>query len=539
MRLALVLLTTLLLTTAALAQPNSGELEQPLYILVTDNDGIWDVEQQKRFRPPASLGTEASVSTDWKALLKTRPFRFLSYGDRVALMRHPERLLASSWANQLFAARHVMVMRPAGKSRIEGRLFDFVTGEERPVVVPLSRGKQDQKRSEALEEALNHAEVAKESVVAHPESGLYHRPESPHLSPRVQYETAETAQRAELHGFRPCRVCYPESNRDFLYDDLDKRLGQVVAQTIESRYRLAPEGPDTERVRVIGQRLLRENRFLDQGYRFLLLDTDTINAFAAPTGPIYITTGMLDILESDDELAGILGHELSHSERRHARRQYEQSQSAGILGVLVTVATGIPWARLGSDILATVLVRGYSRGYELEADRDGMMTAYAAGYVPEDFLLVQAKLQELSEQRGGGGPDWLRTHPRGEERTRQLNEILDRTETLRERLSTLESWDPGMASFLKGRALFLSDDTTELTEYLAKYNELAKRIDTSALDEPLEKQPLPPTDEELEEIWEMLDAAFDEPAEEPPTERELEEIWEMLESILDDTEPIP
>lgn len=490
-----------------------SESGEPLYVLVTDNEDLWAPEQQARFRAPASLGTGASVSTDWKALLKTRPFRFLSYGDRVALLRHPERLLASSWADQLFAARHVMVLHPAQGNRIDGRLFDLETGIEKAVLVPSSRGKQEETRGEALEEALEAAEVAKESVLAHPESGLYHRPESPHLSPRVTYETAETAQRAEIHGFRPCRVCYPASNREFLYDDLDQRLGQVVSRNIEARYRLAPEGPDTERVRAIGQRLLRENRFLDQGYRFLLLDTDTVNAFAAPTGPLYVTRGMLDILESDDELAGILGHELSHSERRHARRQYEQSQSAGVLGLLVTVATGIPWARLGSDILATILVRGYSRSYELEADRDGMMAAYAAGYVPEDFLLVQAKLQELAAQRGGGGPDWLRTHPRGEERTDQLHRILDKTAELRQRLRELESWDPGMASYLKGRALFLSDDTSELTEYLVTYEKLAQRIDKSALDTsaPPPEEPPPPQPEEveLEAVWETLDSVLD------------------------------
>lgn len=460
---------------------------------MTDEDGVWEPEQQGRFRPPASLGDAADLSTDWKELVKTRPFRLLSYGDRVALLRHPQRLLASTWARQLFSARHVLVLKPAVDQQISGRFFDLATGAERAVMVPLARGKNDETRGQALTEAIYQAEVAREPVVGHPESGLYHRPGVPHLSPRVDYQELDSPQQAQMAGLDPCKVCFPGIQRENLYQDIDHRLGEVVARNIEARYRVAPNGPQSDRVRAIGERLLRENRFLDQGYRFVVLDTEIVNAFAAPTGPIYITTGMLEILESDDELAGVLGHELSHSERRHARRQYEQAQSAGVLGLLVTVATGVPWYRLGSDILATVLVRGYSRGFELEADRDGMMTAYAAGYVPEDFLLVQAKLQELSEQRGGGGPDWLRTHPRGEERTRQLNDILEKTAALRERVRELESWDPGMASFLKGRALFLSDDTSEVADYLARYERLATQIER------------PPPEPELPEpFWDLF-----------------------------------
>ena len=228
---------------------------------------------------------------------------------------------------------------------------------------------------------------------------------------------------------------------------------------------------------------------------------------------------MLEILESDDELAAILGHELSHSERKHARQQYERSREAGVIGLLVTVATGIPWAQLGSNILATILVRGYSRGYELEADRDGMMTAYAAGYVPHDFLLVQEKLRQLSEQRGGGGPDLLRTHPRGDERLEQLEKLLESTGPIRERLDRLEGTDPGMARYLKSQVLEEETNEEDIGRYLELYYKVLGRV---RIEQP--EPPPAPGAQELDDFWEAVDLMFEEA---PPLFR------------LEDTEPSP
>jgi hypothetical protein len=482
----------------------------PLYLLVVDATGRWEVERQERFAVPDIL---PGLSTDWKGLLATRPFRRIAYGDRLALLSYPERLLASTWAGQFFAARHVLVLRPVGQARMEGRLFDLASGRDQAIVVSREgQGADADPRLLALEDALLKVGVAKESVLAHPD-GLYHLSEASHLSQQVHYEPVESAQRAEAFGFTPCGICYPQSSRDPLYDDLDRSLGELVAAQIEATYPLVGEGESTRRVRSVGQRLLEQNRFLDQGYRFEVLDTDTINAYAAPTGPIYVTMGLLEALESDDELAAVLGHELSHSERKHARQQYDKAQQTGILGMVVTVATGFPWASLGTDILGTVMVRGYSRGYELEADRDGMMAAYAAGFDPEEYLRVQDKLEEVQRQKGeGAGLDWLRTHPRGDERKEQLTDILEKTASLREKLDGLEVWDPGLAVYLKGRALILSQDQSELGDYLTRYQTFAQAVDRPPLAKRERAVVTNPLDTPAE-VWETIDLLL--PASDP------------------------
>lgn len=469
----------------------------PLTILVVDRWGQWEVEDQQRFQLPEEVQGPA-ISTDWKALTSTPAFRKLAYADRLALLAYPERLLSSSWAAEYFAARHVIVLRPVGQDRIEGRLFDLGTGRESPLVVSEDLAGDGQARIQALQEAMRQTEVSLEPVLAHPD-GLYHRVGAAHLSEQAHYEPVESAQRAEAFNLEPCGICYAEPSREPLYDDLDRQLGEMVATQIETTYPVLESGEEVRRVRAIGARLLRDNRFLDQGYQFKVLDTETPNAYAAPTGPIYVTTGLLALLKTDDEVAAVLGHELSHSERKHGRQNYEKAQQTSILGLVVTVATGFPWASLGTDVMGTVLNRGYARGYELEADRDGMMAAYAAGYDPADYLRVQQELERIKQEKGGSGLGWLQTHPGGEERTEQLTEILERTAPLRERLERLESWDPGLARYLKGRVLFLTDDPAALSDYLSRYELFAQAERRPPLTNPRNTPP---------EVWETLDGVL-------------------------------
>lgn len=500
-------------SVAVLAQDSPTTLAPTVHVLVVDENGAWRADRQERFALPklanstslAAPGaselaraaeniqqpaeTEAArsepparerhLTTDWKSLVDTRPFRLLAYDQRLRLLEHPERLLSSSWASAYFSGRHVLVLRPLGNERVEGHLYDLATGQEKAIVNSVESGRPDP-RERALSEALEQAGIASESVLAHPE-GLYHRASASHLSSAVHYEPVESARRAEAYGFLACGLCYPQRSRDALYDDLDLALGEMVAIQVERSYPLiAEDDPALRRVRRVGQRLLQRNRFLDQGYRFEVLDSDSVNAYAAPTGPIYVTRGLLQGLRSDDELAAVLGHELSHSERRHGRQQYLQSRQTGMVGLVITVATGVPLASLGTDLLGTIMGRGYSRGFELESDRDGMMSAYAAGYRPEAYLRVQEHLEDLQRERGGGGAGWLRTHPGGKQRKEQLSDILERSAPLRERLEKLQGWDWGMAVYLKGRVLIFLDDPSELYDYLDRYARFADPVERVA-----------------------------------------------------------
>lgn len=455
------------------APPSSPSSASPrLVVLVVDESGRWRVEQQERWVVPSGL---VGVSSDWKAVVDTRPFRQLAYSDRLEILAQPEWLLSSSWAPQAVAPPFLLVLRPERNGRLQGRLFDLGRQTERVLVV--GPGESEEPRRRLLERAIAEADRWSEPVLAHPE-GVYHRASAAHLSGQTHYEPVESPRRAERFGWSPCGMCYPEPDRESLYDPIDHRLGQEVSARLESEFALLDEGPLPLRLQRVAQRVVRRNRLFDQGYRFEVLDTDSVNAYAAPTGPIYVTRGLLEVLESDDELAAVLGHELSHSERRHARRQVEAAQDTGVLGLMVTVATGFPVASLGTDLVGAVLIRGYGRGYELEADRDGMLAAYAAGYDPARYLLVQDHLERVQAARGRSrGVPWLRTHPRGGQRKAQLQQLLDQTEPLRQRLDALAGSDRGLSRALKAELVGL--DTARLERFLLAYQRLLPSLQTS------------------------------------------------------------
>lgn len=449
-------LLLVLLLLAGVAQAEVG-------ILVVDAEGVWSQENQERFAL-----TQGGVVTDWKKIFKPEALHRLSYDERLQLLSRPERLLASDHVEDLFATGQVLVMEPARPRSVAATLYRLSPPTSQRFVRTADRDRKEA-RGDLVAEALGQGGVSNTPVLAHLQSRLYHLDQAEHLSEQAQLKSFDNQSLAARQGFAPCPICFPQSRRTALYDDLDRTLGQYISELIIRRYRLSEDQVAIARVNRVGRRLIRENRHVDQGYDFLVLDSEEMNAFAAPTGPFFVTAGLLSVLESDDELAGVLGHEIAHSERRHARRQYEKAQRNGLLGILVVVATGNPWARLGTDFFATMFSRGYSRNYEMESDRDGLLTAYGAGYEPSEFLLVQKKLRELEEQRGGPHGGWMRTHPGGEKRVRQIEEMLATLKPIEERIATIEKVDPGLARYLRADAQLAIEKPEEFQAFTNAY----------------------------------------------------------------------
>lgn len=151
----------------------------------------------------------------------------------------------------------------------------------------------------------------------------------------------------------------------------------------------------------IGQKLAAKSHRAHLEFHFTVLDSPDINAFALPGGYIYITRGIMAYLDSEAELAGVLGHEIGHVTARHSVRQQAGQMATGLLSVLIGAATG--YAELGSlsQQLSVGLLRGYGREHELEADRLGAEYLHATGYDPDNMLEVIGVLkdQEVYERK--------------------------------------------------------------------------------------------------------------------------------------------
>jgi predicted Zn-dependent protease len=198
-------------------------------------------------------------------------------------------------------------------------------------------------------------------------------------------------------------------------------IGRRADEEILRRFGLHRDQALQAYVESIGQRLLAGIGPTSFRYSFKVVDAPEVNAMALPGGYIYVTRGMLAMLNSEAQLAGILGHEIGHAATRHAAKQLTKSFGAQILSLaLLALSPGGRehagnWANVSSAISSHILL-GYGREAELEADELGMRLAYRAGYDPREMVtfLKAMRMKERLEALGYHG--FQGTHPETAER---------------------------------------------------------------------------------------------------------------------------
>ena len=179
-------------------------------------------------------------------------------------------------------------------------------------------------------------------------------------------------------------------------------------------------------VNSVGQELAAVSDRSHLDFTFTVLDDETVNAFATPGGYIYISRGMLAHLNSEAELAAILGHEIGHVEARHSVKRESSGKWASALATLAAIATRSTVAGSAANMVGSAMISGYSRAQELEADELGAKLMAKIGYSPDAMLhtvslLKQRELFEIerarAEDREARIPHGLSaTHPDNDKR---------------------------------------------------------------------------------------------------------------------------
>lgn len=154
-------------------------------------------------------------------------------------------------------------------------------------------------------------------------------------------------------------------------------------------------------VNEVGQRVAKASHRPGLDYHFYVLDSTQINAFALPGGYIYVTRGLLAYLNSEAQLAAVLGHEVGHVTARHSVRQYSAATASGVAGAILEATTGVRGSQDLFNVLGKALLSGYGREHELESDRLGAQYLARTGYDPKAMLEVIAVLknQEIFERQ--------------------------------------------------------------------------------------------------------------------------------------------
>ena len=164
------------------------------------------------------------------------------------------------------------------------------------------------------------------------------------------------------------------------------KLGQEEHVKIIGKFGVYRDQALSAYINKVGQRVAAESSREEIEYRFTILNDDMINAFALPGGFIYITRGMLMHMNSESELAAVLGHEIAHVTEKHALRRESRGKGLSVLNSLLAAVSGQPALYELGNMFGGVLLSGYSREFELEADEVGARYMAMAGYSPLAML---------------------------------------------------------------------------------------------------------------------------------------------------------
>ena len=212
-----------------------------------------------------------------------------------------------------------------------------------------------------------------------------------------------------------------------LYSEQDEiALGKETDIQIKHQFGIYEDSSLNSYVAGVGQSLSPHTHRSQLSYSFAVLDSPVVNAFAVPGGYIYVTRGILAMMNSEAELAVVLGHELGHVNARHSIHRMSEMMLAQI-GLAVGSALNKTFANLAgvAGIGIQILFLKYSRDDERQADQLGVEYSRKGGYNPGEMIAFFHSLQKLGDLSGGHSlPGFLSTHPLTSERIRNTQAML-------------------------------------------------------------------------------------------------------------------
>lgn len=264
-------------------------------------------------------------------------------------------------------------------------------------------------------------------------------------------------------------------------------LGRQADAEVRKQYKVYPDPALQAYVNRVGQALAIHSHRPQLNYHFTVVDSPEINAFALPGGYVYITRGIMAYLNSEAELAAVLGHEIGHVTARHGARQQSAAQAAGIGITLASIFIPELASQAGQDmanLLGGALLAGYGREHELESDRLGAQYLARSGYDPQAMIRVVGVLKnqelfdaEIARQEGREPRRYhgtFATHPDNDTR---LQQVVGEAAHLK-----VETPNEGHEEYLKQTAGLVFNDSVE--EGVVRGNEFLHKDLGIALDFP-------------------------------------------------------
>ena len=206
-------------------------------------------------------------------------------------------------------------------------------------------------------------------------------------------------------------------------DEEEQQLGLNVSEKIRTRYGVVQDANVHKYVSLVGHVLAQASTRPSLPWTFIVLDTDGVNAFAAPGGYVHITRGALALIKNEAELAGVLGHEIVHITEKHTVRAI-QKNSAVQMGAAETLSGSTALMdRVVNAVYDNIVERGFGRAEENESDEHGVTLANKVGYAPlglNGFLItLKDRNKDAKEKRG-----LFASHPEMQDRLDRITRLI-------------------------------------------------------------------------------------------------------------------
>jgi predicted Zn-dependent protease len=237
-----------------------------------------------------------------------------------------------------------------------------------------------------------------------------------------------------IAGFALMRYCSTQDYNELLgenqyvgiTEEQEIAIGvQSAPQMIEQYGGLHPSAEGQQLVKEVGNKIVRSSLAGKSPYEYdfhLLAHPEVVNAFALPGGQVFITAALFNQLQSEDQLAGVLGHEIGHVIARHgAQRIAKMELTQGLTGAAV-IASGDYNTAQAAQMIGNLINMSYGRDQELQSDDLGVRFMSEAGYDPNEMIAVM----KILEKAGGGQqqPEFFSTHPSPANRVERIREAI-------------------------------------------------------------------------------------------------------------------
>jgi len=242
-----------------------------------------------------------------------------------------------------------------------------------------------------------------------------------------------------------------ETVDDFTFSEAEEiELGLAISHRIRARYGVTQDPEVTRYMSLVGATVAQKSSRPTIPWHWIVLDSNVVNAFAAPGGYVHVTRGALAVIDSEAELAGVLAHEAAHITRKHTLKALQKSMGMELAQNQASFTVGSALFEAVADQAAKAVLAGFGQSEELEADKVGMEIAARVGYRTAGLTNFLETLNGLTP-RSASSSALFRSHPDTDERIKKLNTTIEKNHLddgvwLAERYASSVTYDAALAS---------------------------------------------------------------------------------------------